>query len=110
VVGSIAQELVGCPADELLQFDVGSRGWLGDASCCGTWQRFLPALVLGTDGWSRLGVRVEGVQLTISGPLVGVSAVVVREGAVLLGRRRGAHGSGTWAFRGGGDVTPGLDE
>lgn len=36
------------------------------------------------------------------GPLVGVSAVVVRDGRVLLARRRGAHGAGTWAFPGGG--------
>ncbi|MDP9794060.1 8-oxo-dGTP diphosphatase [Catenuloplanes nepalensis] len=35
------------------------------------------------------------------GPFVGVSAVVVRGGAILLGRRRGAHGPGTWAFPGG---------
>jgi 8-oxo-dGTP diphosphatase len=37
----------------------------------------------------------------MSGPRVGVSAVVLRDGAVLVGRRRGAHGSGTWAFPGG---------
>lgn len=37
---------------------------------------------------------------------VGVSAVVLRDGRVLLGRRRGAHGAGTWAFPGG-KVDPG---
>jgi 8-oxo-dGTP diphosphatase len=37
----------------------------------------------------------------VTGPLVGVSAIVVRHGAVLLGRRRGAHGAGTFAFPGG---------
>jgi 8-oxo-dGTP diphosphatase len=37
----------------------------------------------------------------VTGPLVGVSAIIVRNGAVLLGRRRGAHGAGTWAFPGG---------
>ena len=37
----------------------------------------------------------------LTGPLVGVSAIVIRDGAVLLGRRRGAHGAGTWAFPGG---------
>ena len=37
----------------------------------------------------------------VTGPLVGVSAIVVRDGAVLLGRRRGAHGAGTFAFPGG---------
>lgn len=41
-----------------------------------------------------------------SGPHVGVSAVVVRAGAVLVGLRRGAHGAGTWAFPGG-KVDPG---
>ena len=42
----------------------------------------------------------------LTGPLVGVSAIVTRRGAVLLGRRRGAHGAGTWAFPGG-KVDPG---
>lgn len=37
----------------------------------------------------------------LTGPFVGVSAIVVRNGAVLLGRRRGAHGAGTFAFPGG---------
>ena len=32
---------------------------------------------------------------------MGVSAVVVRGDRVLVGRRRGAHGAGTWAFPGG---------
>jgi 8-oxo-dGTP diphosphatase len=38
---------------------------------------------------------------TLSGPHVGVSAVVVRSGRVLVGRRRGSHGAGAWAFPGG---------
>ncbi|WP_354700704.1 MutT/NUDIX hydrolase [Paraconexibacter sp. AEG42_29] len=38
---------------------------------------------------------------TLRGPLVGASAIVVRDGRVLLGRRRGAHGAGTWSFPGG---------
>jgi 8-oxo-dGTP diphosphatase len=42
----------------------------------------------------------------LSGPLVGVSAIVTRGGAVLLGQRQGAHGAGTWAFPGG-KVDPG---
>lgn len=46
--------------------------------------------------------------MTFQGPFVGVSAVVVRDGAVLLGRRLGAHGVGTWAFPGG-KVSPGED-
>ena len=32
---------------------------------------------------------------------VGVGVIVVRDGAVLYGRRRGAHGAGTWSFPGG---------
>jgi 8-oxo-dGTP diphosphatase len=43
---------------------------------------------------------------TMSGPFVGVSAIVTRGDAVLLGLRRGAHGAGTWAFPGG-KVDPG---
>ncbi|MGZ4166769.1 MAG: nucleotide triphosphate diphosphatase NUDT15 [Solirubrobacteraceae bacterium] len=38
---------------------------------------------------------------TVTGPFVGVSAIVTRGGAVLVGLRRGAHGAGTWAFPGG---------
>lgn len=34
-------------------------------------------------------------------PLVGVAVMVVRGNRVLLGRRRGAHGAGSWAFPGG---------
>lgn len=37
----------------------------------------------------------------LRGPLVGVTAAPVRDGAVLLGRRRGAHGAGAWAPPGG---------
>jgi 8-oxo-dGTP diphosphatase len=43
---------------------------------------------------------------SMSGPFVGVSAIVIRDGAVLLGLRQGAHGAGTWAFPGG-KVDPG---
>ena len=43
---------------------------------------------------------------TLTGPFVGVSAIVTRNGAVLLGLRQGAHGAGTWAFPGG-KVDPG---
>jgi 8-oxo-dGTP diphosphatase len=43
---------------------------------------------------------------TITGPFVGVSAIVTRSDAVLLGLRQGAHGAGTWAFPGG-KVDPG---
>ena len=34
-------------------------------------------------------------------PLVGVAVIVVRDGLVLLGKRSGAHGEGTWALPGG---------
>jgi 8-oxo-dGTP diphosphatase len=44
----------------------------------------------------------------MNGPYVGVTAVVVRDGAVLVGRRQGAHGAGTWAFPGG-KLDPGED-
>ena len=44
----------------------------------------------------------------VSGPFLGVSAIVVRDGAVLMGRRQGAHGAGTWAFPGG-KPDPGED-
>ena len=34
-------------------------------------------------------------------PKVGVSAVIMKDGKVLLGKRKNAHGDGTWAFPGG---------
>jgi 8-oxo-dGTP diphosphatase len=34
-------------------------------------------------------------------PAVGVAVVVIKAGKVLLGRRRGPHGSGSWSFPGG---------
>ena len=34
-------------------------------------------------------------------PAVGVAVVVIKNGRVLLGKRMGAHGSGTWALPGG---------
>lgn len=34
-------------------------------------------------------------------PRIGVAVIVVKSGRVLLGRRKGAHGAGTWAFPGG---------
>ena len=34
-------------------------------------------------------------------PLVGVGVLVVRDGQVLLGQRKGSHGAGTWALPGG---------
>jgi 8-oxo-dGTP diphosphatase len=34
-------------------------------------------------------------------PRVGIGVIVLRDGLVLLGRRLGAHGAGTWALPGG---------
>lgn len=34
-------------------------------------------------------------------PLVGVAAIIIKDGKVLLGKRKNAHGSGTWQFPGG---------
>ena len=34
-------------------------------------------------------------------PIVGVGVLVLRDGLVLLGRRLGSHGAGTWALPGG---------
>lgn len=34
-------------------------------------------------------------------PSVGVGCIVVKDGLVLVGKRRGSHGEGTWAFLGG---------
>lgn len=34
-------------------------------------------------------------------PRIGVAVIVVKSGRVLLGKRKGAHGAGTWALPGG---------
>jgi 8-oxo-dGTP diphosphatase len=34
-------------------------------------------------------------------PSVGVAVIVIKNGKVLLGKRKGSHGSGSWAFPGG---------
>ena len=34
-------------------------------------------------------------------PLVGIAVIVIKDNRVLLGKRKNAHGSGTWAFPGG---------
>jgi 8-oxo-dGTP diphosphatase len=34
-------------------------------------------------------------------PKIGVGVIVIRDGKVLLGKRKGAHGEGTWSFPGG---------
>jgi 8-oxo-dGTP diphosphatase len=39
--------------------------------------------------------------MEINRPRVGVGVLVIRDGWVLLGKRKGAHGAGTWAPPGG---------
>ena len=34
-------------------------------------------------------------------PKIGVGVIVVRDGKVLLGKRKGSHGAGSWSFPGG---------
>ncbi len=34
-------------------------------------------------------------------PYIGVAVIVIRDGRVLLGKRKNAHGAGTWQFPGG---------
>jgi ADP-ribose pyrophosphatase YjhB (NUDIX family) len=34
-------------------------------------------------------------------PKVGVAAIIIKDGKVLLGKRKSAHGQGTWNFPGG---------
>jgi 8-oxo-dGTP diphosphatase len=46
-------------------------------------------------------VTLVGVTELPLRPQVGVGVLVLRDGAVLLGRRRGAHGAGTWSPPGG---------
>lgn len=55
--------------------------------------------------WLGAGERAVA-EVGPRGPLVGVSALVLREGRLLLARRRGAHGAGTWSPPGG-KVEPG---
>jgi 8-oxo-dGTP diphosphatase len=46
----------------------------------------------------RQGTLVNGIE---QWPRVGVAAIVRHRGKVLLGKRRGSHGEGTWALPGG---------
>ena len=41
------------------------------------------------------------MQSSIPSPKVGVGVIVLRDGLVLLGKRRGSHGAGTWSAPGG---------
>ena len=34
-------------------------------------------------------------------PLIGIAVIVVKDNRVLLGKRKNAHGAGSWAFPGG---------
>lgn len=47
------------------------------------------------------GITVKTMDKTALKPRVGVGIIVVRNGQILLGRRKGAHGAGTWAPPGG---------
>jgi 8-oxo-dGTP diphosphatase len=33
-------------------------------------------------------------------PKVGIAAIIIRDGKILLGKRKGAHGEGSWSFPG----------
>ena len=39
--------------------------------------------------------------MLVNSPLVGVGVILLKDGRVLLGERRGSHGAGTWALPGG---------
>ena len=45
--------------------------------------------------------RTLSVSMRAATPQVGVGVVIVRDGKVLLGLRRGSHGAGSWALPGG---------
>ncbi|MCL5730351.1 MAG: NUDIX domain-containing protein [Candidatus Pacearchaeota archaeon] len=38
---------------------------------------------------------------TYGGPRFGVGVIIKRDGRILLGKRKGSHGAGTWSFPGG---------
>jgi 8-oxo-dGTP diphosphatase len=57
----------------------------------------LGTILMWSRDWSTRGYNTNvGV-----GPRVGVGVIVRRSGRVLLGRRKGTHGAGTWQFPGG---------
>ena len=41
------------------------------------------------------------INMGMNRPLIGVAAIVIKDKKVLLGKRKNAHGAGTWAFPGG---------
>lgn len=41
------------------------------------------------------------LSLETSKPRIGVGVIVVKEGKILMGKRKGSHGTGLWAFPGG---------
>ena len=79
-----------------------SRGLvLSDRTAAGLLDRLAAWRPRTVEKWMDAGASREVFAVPPRGPLLGVSAVVVRDGRVLLGRRRGAHGAGTWSFPGG---------
>lgn len=34
-------------------------------------------------------------------PQVGIAVIIIKDGTILMGKRKGSHGSGTWVFPGG---------
>jgi uncharacterized protein (TIGR00730 family) len=73
---------------------------LRDASVDGLLDRLEAWRPAAGEKWLEPGPRAL-LEIGPRGPLVGASAVVVRDGRVLLGPRRGAHGAASWAFPGG---------
>eukprot|EP00003_Mantamonas_plastica_P015337 TRINITY_DN2603_c0_g1_i1.p2 TRINITY_DN2603_c0_g1~~TRINITY_DN2603_c0_g1_i1.p2 ORF type:complete len:192 (+),score=51.28 TRINITY_DN2603_c0_g1_i1:890-1465(+) len=60
--------------------------------------------------WTCFGLDAEGDAsqrklMSHSGeerfPIVGVSVIITRDGKMILGKRQGSHGAGTWALPGG---------
>jgi 8-oxo-dGTP diphosphatase len=54
-----------------------------------------------TDGEMRVSDSISPVAPTTGQPLRGVGVLLIRDGRVLVGQRRGPHGRGTWSVPGG---------
>ena len=48
--------------------------------------------------WKR---RLKGTWDRLEGPLVGIGVAVLKDKKILMGKRIGSHGSGSWCFPGG---------